>query len=293
MWYRQVMNTLSIKIYMDYSKLVGLIKERNRPSGGIKSVHTVAVNTFMTPDKLMLEIGCNTGFTSVNMALLTGAKVIGIDINENSIELSKSYALDMGVDLRTEFIQQSALDLDFENNKFDVVWASNVASFIGEKEDAIKEYIRVLKTGGFLVAIPIYYASQPPANIVEEVSKAIGTTVTITDKNYWVELYKDTAKKSGSVLELVYDQDSRYNNVDSEIDDYVTYIIEKSNISGIPLEEVVHLHKLYSEQMNLFNKNLKYCNFSILIFQKRHIEDEWELFKSSTLQLDFGQSQIC
>lgn len=57
---------------MDYSSFVGLINERNRPSGGIKTVHTVAVNAFINKNKKVLEIGSNTGFTSVNLALLTG-----------------------------------------------------------------------------------------------------------------------------------------------------------------------------------------------------------------------------
>ncbi|MEK7153893.1 MAG: class I SAM-dependent methyltransferase, partial [Patescibacteria group bacterium] len=145
---------------MNYSQFVGLIKERNRPSGGIKTVHTVAVNAFIDNSKRMLEIGSNTGFTSINMSLLTGCEVVGIDSNEPSINEAKSYAEALGAH-DVDFVTANALDLPFEDASFDVVWSSNVTSFIGDKNKAISEYLRVLKPGGILVVVPIYYCTEP------------------------------------------------------------------------------------------------------------------------------------
>lgn len=36
---------------MNYSELVALVKERNRPSGRIKTIQNVAVNAFITKEK--------------------------------------------------------------------------------------------------------------------------------------------------------------------------------------------------------------------------------------------------
>ena len=131
---------------MNYSELVALVKERNRPSGGIRTILNIAVNSFLTKDKKMLEIGSNTGFTCVNMSLLTGCKSVGIDINEDSIEEAKEYAKLQNVEDKISFIKSNAESLPFEDESFDAVLCSNVTSFIKNKENAIKEYLRVLKT---------------------------------------------------------------------------------------------------------------------------------------------------
>lgn len=141
---------------MNYSEFVGLVDERNRPSGGIKTIQEVIVNARLDKKKKILEIGSNTGFTTVNIGLLTNAKVIGIDVNESSVEKSKLYANKMGAKT-VAFIKGSALELPFEDESFDLVWCSNVTSFIDDKKQAISEYLRVLKPGGFLAVIPIYY----------------------------------------------------------------------------------------------------------------------------------------
>lgn len=49
---------------MNYSEFVGLINERNRPSGGIKTIQEVIVNARLDEKKKILEIGSNTGFTT-------------------------------------------------------------------------------------------------------------------------------------------------------------------------------------------------------------------------------------
>ena len=194
---------------MDYSSFVGLINERNRPSGGIKTVHTVAVNAFINKNKKVLEIGSNTGFTSVNLALLTGCEVVGIDINPESVKKATEYALKMGVQDKVKFICASASKLPFEDNTFDMVWASNVTSFISDKNLAIEEYSRVLKVGGTLAVIPIYYRSKVPADIVKGVSEAIGTEIKEWDKQYWLDLFLNL-KISHAELDLYYNRDFLY-----------------------------------------------------------------------------------
>ena len=59
---------------LNYSELVGLLKERNKPSGGLKSIVEVSNVCRLTKGDKILEIGSNTGFTSVNLALLYGSE---------------------------------------------------------------------------------------------------------------------------------------------------------------------------------------------------------------------------
>lgn len=261
---------------LDYSSIVGLLNERNRPSGGIKTVQEVCVNTFLNRNSYVLEIGSNTGFTSVNINLLSGSNVTGIDININSIKKAEEYAKQNNVN--AEFLQTSATQLPFKDDSFDLVWASNVTSFISEKESAIKEYSRVLKYKGYLVVIPIYYIKTPPTEIINEISSAINSEVGIWDMSYWLDLVEKSFKKSEEKFELVYSSDYSYEDQEERLQDFVSAIFEDSGLTSFSAQEIEALKIRYSYFMNLFNENLKYCGYSILIFQKRKIKDQAELF---------------
>jgi len=267
---------------MDYSSMVGLVRERNRPSGGIKTISTVLRNSFLTNESKVLEIGSNTGFTSVNIALLRNCNVVGIDINENSINEAKQYSSSHKVANLTNFKKCDASDLPFKSENFDLVWCSNVTSFIEDKNKTIKEYLRVLKYGGVLVVIPIYYKINPPKEVVVEVSKAIGTKIEVMSKAKWIDLFKKISKDYGTPLELYFDEDHVYLDMEKEIESYVSEILkEKPQIESMSPGIKELIKKRFKYFINLFNNNLKYCGFSILLFQKRHITEERELFLSN------------
>ena len=269
---------------MNYSQFVGLIKERNRPSGGLKTVHDVAVKAFINSSKKILEIGSNTGFTSVNLSLLTGCKSIGIDVNKKSIDEAKKYARKQGVGKLALFQKASALKLPFPDNSFDIVWCSNVTSFISDKNKAIKEYLRVLKLKGSLVVIPIYYIKQPPKKVVSDISKAIGTKIEIRDKDFWLNLFQKISEKEKSQLELYYERDFRYLDRKKFLSKYVKEMTKRECIIQFNKEERKILKNKLEYFMKLFNENLKYAGYSTLLYQKRVIADEMELFLSQEIK---------
>ncbi|MBI2053823.1 MAG: methyltransferase domain-containing protein [Candidatus Staskawiczbacteria bacterium] len=271
---------------INYSTFVGLINERNRPSGGIKTIHCVAVNALINEKKRMLEIGSTTGFTIVNMSLLTGCQGVGIDINQKSVDESIIYAKKQGVGGRVKFIQGDATKLPFKNEEFDVVWASNVTSFISDKEKAIREYLRVLRPGGTLVVVPIYYTKEVPDDVLRDVSEAIGVKVDRWNKDFWVQLFTNISTIPMQLkvnVELYFERDFEYVDRTDFISEYVNQIIE-NNITIQSEETKKQIKKRFSYFMELFNENLKYAGFSILLFQKRLEKDETELFLSKPVR---------
>lgn len=267
---------------MDYSQIVGLTKERNRPSGGIKTVHEVAVNAFIDSSKKMLEIGSNTGFTSVNMSLLTNCNVVGIDINKQSVKEAIKYAKQNNTSDKVKFRTATVIKLPFNKESFDVVWSSNVTSFIKNKSKAIKEYLRVLKYSGILVVVPIYYKVNPPKKVIRDVSKIIGVNIDILSKDDWINLFQK--QSTDYEIELFYESNYKYINCEKEISEYVNMIMNKKHLNKIGDSFKKVLYKKYLNIMNLFNKNLKYAEYSILLFQKRKIKEEKELFLSEKIK---------
>jgi ubiquinone/menaquinone biosynthesis C-methylase UbiE len=263
---------------MSYSEFVGFINEQNRPSGGIKTIHSVALNALVDHSKKVLEVGCNTGFTAVNLSLLTGCEVIGVDVNELSLAAAKEYALKQGKDDKVHFMKADTLALPFADNSFDLVWCSNVTSFISDKKKAIMEYLRVLKTGGTLVAIPIFYIEAPPLELLQKVSEAIDSQIVVTNKKTWRELFESAAMDNHNELELYYETDYCYLDISSQIDFYVDMLMKKGSVTKYAKSEQEQLKRRALYFYSLFNRNLKYAGYSILLYQKRKMRDEIELF---------------
>lgn len=271
---------------MDYSSFVALVKERNRPSGGIKSVQEVSVQAHLNNQSKILEIGSNTGFTSINLGYLLGCEVQGIDINKESVKIAKASAIKNGLEDKVKFIRSSALNLPFRDSYFDLVWLSNVPSFITDKESAIKESLSVLRYGGTLCSIPIYYRKIPPKELVKSISKAIGCEITITTKKNWLDLFESIGEKEHIALELYFNKDFMYLNQEKRIDDYINMLLKKEHIANQDTKIKEAITKKAKYFYTLFNENLKYAGYSILLYQKRKEPEEMELFLTKPIKND-------
>jgi len=227
----------------------------------------------------VLEVGSNTGFTSVNLALLSGARVTGIDLQRESVAEAQALARRHCVDGTVRFLQANVVDTPFASSSFDIVWASNVASFVSDKQAMLSEMMRILKIGGSLVAVPILYRKQPPAALVEQVAQAIGTELRVMTKPDWRDYFLSDA--GNGTLELYHDADFEYERQSSEdIESYCEMILAKEHLRDYEEGFREEIRSRLRYFMDLFNENLSYAGFSIMLFQKRRHAEEIELFLS-------------
>jgi arsenite methyltransferase len=100
----------------------------------------------------ILDIGCGAGVDAILAAMIVGpsGKVVGIDMVPEMLERAKAN-LQMTDLNNLTFIEDSAENLNFPDNTFDVVISSGVINLIPDKESALTEIIRVLKPGGRLM----------------------------------------------------------------------------------------------------------------------------------------------
>jgi ubiquinone/menaquinone biosynthesis C-methylase UbiE len=107
--------------------------------------------------KRILEIGAGTGRDSFPLVAY-GAKIVQLDYSENSLlilnNLAKERHLSVGI------VGGDAFRLPFRDNTFDVVFHQGLLEHFRkrEAEELLKENIRVVKPGGFLlVDVPQRY----------------------------------------------------------------------------------------------------------------------------------------
>ena len=104
--------------------------------------------------KHLLEIGCGMGYDSLEF-LRRGVRVTSTDLTPNAVALTQCHFEVEGVEAEA-IHTANALELPFNDNTFDAVWANGVLHATGDTRQAIHEAHRVLKVDGRAVISHFY-----------------------------------------------------------------------------------------------------------------------------------------
>jgi ubiquinone/menaquinone biosynthesis C-methylase UbiE len=99
---------------------------------------------------LILDIGCGSGVSTLELARLSQGNVIGIDIDEPAVDKFSRRIKEAGLTNRIQVMNCSMFDMDFPDESFDIVWAEGSIYAIGF-ERGLREWKRLLKAGGSMV----------------------------------------------------------------------------------------------------------------------------------------------
>lgn len=103
----------------------------------------------------ILDIGCGIGTHTFAVAKkFPDADITAIDIYEPHIEKLNSLASEYGLSDRVRGIVMSMFEMTFENESFDLIWSEG-AAYIAGFSNAIKDWKRLLKPGGYIICSEI------------------------------------------------------------------------------------------------------------------------------------------
>jgi len=98
--------------------------------------------------KKVLEVGAGSGRDSVNIGI-AGGDVYVLDYAKSSLKTIKEILNEE--ELYIKLIMGDALSLPFEDSSFDIVFHQGLLEHFRNPEKILKENVRVLKEGGFLL----------------------------------------------------------------------------------------------------------------------------------------------
>ena len=262
---------------MSYNELVGITKETNRPPGGVNTVKTICKEGFLNSNSHILEIGTSTGFTAIELARLTGARVTAIDINQMSLDEALIKSREAGVK-RVTFELNDAMNLSYGNSVFDMVFCGNVTSYIPDRVKALHEYERVLKDSGFLAAVPMLYLREPPKELIEKVSQAIKYKVVPEYGKDWASFFKRHP------FVLHFSEDYKFDDVSpSRIREFTQNILFGNHLKAMRRDTLEVLRNKYTSQIELFAENLSYMGYKIMLLRKEKFRFDDQLFFGSKI----------
>lgn len=112
----------------------------------------------------ILDVGCGIGGTSRILAQkFPQASVQGITLSSKQVERATNLAKDKGL-ANVSFQVMDALNMDFPDGTFDLVWACESGEHMPDKAAYVREMMRVLKPGGKLVIATWCQREETPQN---------------------------------------------------------------------------------------------------------------------------------
>jgi ubiquinone/menaquinone biosynthesis C-methylase UbiE len=98
--------------------------------------------------KVILDFGCGDGPEAARFISMGSNKVVGIDPSAEMVRLAKERKLS-----NATFLKNNGKNIPSKNNQFDLVYARFVLHYIKDLEPQFVEIHRVLKKGGYFLAI--------------------------------------------------------------------------------------------------------------------------------------------
>ncbi len=98
----------------------------------------------------ILDIGCGSGVPTMELAKLSDGEVIGIDIDQESLDRLSRKIEQKGLTNRVKAIKCSLINIKFPDNSFDIIWAEGSITSLGV-EKSLRGWNRILKPKGFMV----------------------------------------------------------------------------------------------------------------------------------------------
>ncbi len=112
--------------------------------------------------KRILEVGCGKGNSTIVIAKLSNAEIVAIDNEKLALDELKGKLTLNGLNSRVTTHCVSMTELNFGDDKFDVVWAEASAYIMGI-ENALSKWKPLLKDGGVLVFSDLVWLTDKPS----------------------------------------------------------------------------------------------------------------------------------
>ncbi|KAF3787686.1 24-methylenesterol C-methyltransferase 2 [Nymphaea thermarum] len=100
----------------------------------------------------VLDVGCGVGGPMRAIAAHSGARVVGITINEYQVDRARSHNRKAGLDSQCEVVCGNFLQMPFEDGSFDGAYSIEATCHAPRLEEAYAEVYRVLKPGALYVS---------------------------------------------------------------------------------------------------------------------------------------------
>lgn len=212
--------------------------------GGLQLTKGILAGEHIDQEKSILDAGCGTGQTSAYIAEKYGCTVTSLDNNKIMLEKAKRRFSDLNLPIN--LVYGSIDKLPFNDGLFDIILSESVTSFT-DVFLTIREFIRVLKPNGVLLAIEMAIEDTLSMEELKEITDFYGVPKLLS-KAEWRNLFQRAGFKqiNAEKFKTQFDQ----NNIDTapdfllseNIDDKLLEIFERHR----------HFTRIYKDKLGFY-----------------------------------------
>ncbi|UCE13259.1 MAG: class I SAM-dependent methyltransferase [Candidatus Heimdallarchaeota archaeon] len=137
----------------------------------------------------ILDIGCGTGIPTIELAKLSNGKIIGIDIDQSSLDKLNRKIDEEGFSHRIKTNKCSLFEIEFPDESFDLIWVEGAIYPIGF-ERGLREWKRLIRGNGFLVVHDEKKGLSSKLKKVSECGYELLNHFSLPMDAWWTEYYK-------------------------------------------------------------------------------------------------------
>ncbi|MGO4716210.1 class I SAM-dependent methyltransferase [Bradyrhizobium sp. 2TAF24] len=265
---------------LDYVGFISLIQETNRCPGGLISLRRQAIASGIDAACEVLEIGSNTGFTSIELVKMTQCRVTGIEPNFAAVQEARRRQALLPPELRDriKFEVGDARRLGRARGSVDVIVCGGANSFIDGRDAAFGEYQRVLRPLGRVTLTNFFYLRPPPDSLLRRLRETIGVDIPPWDQRQWLRLILD-----GSFWEVIcLTTHPVVARPAAVVTAYVDYMIDRPALLDLRADTRHAVRRRWQAMCELFNENAAHLGFFELVLRRPldGLEEQAPLFLS-------------
>lgn len=202
-----------------YPDFVAMVNQTNVMPGAFATLNTWAVHSRMDDRSTLLDVASTTGFTSRELARLTGCAATGFDLSADAVALARYNHLATAPKLRLQYTQADGTTFDPQRT-FSHIAVGAALGFFPDPPTMVARLLRFLDDGGYLLASPFWCDHPLPDNVAAVRRDVFGISSPMETRAQARSLFRG--------LDVLYQADHTLApETDEEIDHYCHSTVER------------------------------------------------------------------
>ena len=207
----------------------------------------------------ILDIGCGSGIQTIELAKLSNGNIIALDNHQSFLDMLLEQARNEGIEEKITPRNVSMLDMDFDENTFDIIWSEGALYFMGF-QNGLRRCRQLLKSKGYLAVSELVYTSDDPPDVVMQ---------------YLEDEYPDIKNITGNIkliqeegLNLIshftLPESAWLNNYYLPMEEEMPRLIKKYKGNEIAL----NVFEAFKDEINFYKEYSKFYGYEFFVMQK-------------------------
>ena len=213
----------------------------------------------VSSEPYVLDIGCGVGMQTVELARISNGAIIALDNHQPFLDKLMEKAKQAGVAEKITPRNQSMLEMNFDNNTFDLIWSEGALYFLGFANGLMKCKELLKKHGYLAVTEMVYLLPAPPASLQQFFEKEYPDIGDIQSKLAVIE-----KADFNLISHFTLPKSSWLDNFYSPMEEAIKLLKKKYTDNEVALR----VFEDAQNEINLYNKYSDYFGYEFFIMQK-------------------------